>query len=630
MKIKKFFSYLFIFLILYAANLFGWIYPEHRTIALLAIQKLTQAQYLKLNELWKEARTGYEYRLTEDVIDSLQGINTKLIDFAAWPAIGGDHSCSGRDMLSNILHTDWILDVANITAKLKIELYEARNNAERINALRNSDILLQRADPEYATRAGTNNVHFLLALNDINSNLVSYLNKCNKDGTELNAVAAYTWYHYSALTKISKISTEKFEGKEKSYLILSALADEAFGIHFLEDMFAAGHVAGTWGDASQRKGTHDYYNEKGLRTSTWEGENIIITGDAYMRNEDAQRASEVIKLSLEQFIDAANSKLNFLINTDTTTIRPDGFNVCKTNFLQKRDLDPNFIPLLKNVISKTPVPGLTSGIGELPRFRAELGLFAGFAPKVDGAMISNGWTKYQKTVGLVGGIEATVRIGFGLDGVLNESGDGLIFLEAGYKQDATSSTSIVNAKELLSYGNLLAAVPSRSAYNFRLRLPFYLIPGDLLAAAPILGIILPQTFTKMVVIAANGGLLPWQSGMETFLGRFQFVLGREVGVSFYGRTRTRDAIIYLTVPDNEIQTNFISYRSTQIELPIIEYRPFRSFATDQSSTLLFQLYGGVDIPDNIDVLEPKTIPTPNLQNIWFLGLRMIFDWRHYF
>ena len=36
----------------------------------------------------------------------------------------------------------------------------------RINALRNSDIKLQSADPEYATRAGSNNVHFLLPLKD--------------------------------------------------------------------------------------------------------------------------------------------------------------------------------------------------------------------------------------------------------------------------------------------------------------------------------------------------------------------------------------------------------------------------------------------------------------------------------
>ena len=35
------------------------------------------------------------------------------------------------------------------------------------------------------------------------------------------------------------------------------------------DTFAAGHVAGTWGDVSQRKGTHDYYNEAGIEVFTW-------------------------------------------------------------------------------------------------------------------------------------------------------------------------------------------------------------------------------------------------------------------------------------------------------------------------------------------------------------------------
>ncbi len=72
----------------------------------------------------------------------------------------------------------------------------------------------------------------------------------------------------------------------------------------MQDVFASGHVAGTWGDASQRKGTHDYYNEMGLKTSTWEGENVVLTGDAWMRNEDAIRAAKVVSLSLEQLLDA--------------------------------------------------------------------------------------------------------------------------------------------------------------------------------------------------------------------------------------------------------------------------------------------------------------------------------------
>ena len=62
-------------------------------------------------------------------------------------------------------------------------------------------------------------------------------------------------------------------------------ADEAYAIHFLQDMFAAGHVAGTWGDASQRKGTHDYYNERGLKVSTWDGDIAVLTGDAWMRTK---------------------------------------------------------------------------------------------------------------------------------------------------------------------------------------------------------------------------------------------------------------------------------------------------------------------------------------------------------
>ncbi len=85
------------------------------------------------------------------------------------------------------------------------------------------------------------------------------------------------------------------------------LADEAFALHFLEDTFAAGHVAGTWGDVSQRKGTHDYYNEAGLEVFTWKGgsDSMVLMGDAHMRPEDAERAAGAVRTSLEQVIDHA-------------------------------------------------------------------------------------------------------------------------------------------------------------------------------------------------------------------------------------------------------------------------------------------------------------------------------------
>ena len=101
------------------------------------------------------------------------------------------------------------------------------------------------------------------------------------------------WIHLSALQKATRLATEDLAPAERQALARAMLADEAFALHFLEDAYAAGHVAGTWGDVSQRKGTHDYYNEAGLEVFTWErsGQSVVLMGDAHMRPEDAQIAA---------------------------------------------------------------------------------------------------------------------------------------------------------------------------------------------------------------------------------------------------------------------------------------------------------------------------------------------------
>lgn len=628
--LKKLFFILFVLFLLINKELYSWVYPEHRNITLLAIKKLDSDYRKLLDDLWAKARLGNENRLTLDVIDPYQFRKPKHIDFAAWPAISGDHSCSAKNMLDVVLNTDWILEVADITSKLDIDLKQFGTKDAKIaeNALRDADINLQRADANYATRAGSNNVHFLLPLKDPQTNLTSYLNECLAEGTEINAISTFAWYHLNALRKISLLNNN-LTAEQQAALILSALADESFALHFLGDIFAAGHVAGTWGNASQRKGTHDYYNKHGLKTSTWEGKKIILTGDAYMRNEDANRAAEVMKISLEQFIDASRGKEQHLRKFEFIDKPvPENFNVCQNNFVLKRDYDSNYILLLEGIIKKCPVPGLISGIGELPRFRAELGVFMGISPSIHGSVLSGGFGKNQETMGFVGGIEASIKIGIGLDGVLNESGDGLIYLSAGWREDGSSTTSVVDEVGVEKYGSLLSSIPGRSAYNFRLRLPFYLIPGDLLFLGPFLYFTSPKTVENMAVVAGNGGLIPWHSGIATNFGRFQFVLGREVGIYLYGRNKTRDALFMI---GSDFQPSIISYRSTQLEFPILEFRPTRSFATNQSSTLLFQFFGGIDFPHNISVLESNIgNMKPTMKNVWFWGLRVIFDWRHYF
>ena len=163
----------------------AWVYPEHRDIMLIAIEKLSTDYRTSLDELWARARVGYVYRLSEAVIEPEQLLKPELIDYAAWPAIAGDHSCSSENMLHNILETNWILKVADITAQLKIDLAFSKDRTDRINSLRTSDLRLQNVDPEYATRAGSNNAHFLTSLPDVNMDVLAYILFCIKDGAEV-------------------------------------------------------------------------------------------------------------------------------------------------------------------------------------------------------------------------------------------------------------------------------------------------------------------------------------------------------------------------------------------------------------------------------------------------------------
>ena len=527
---------LLIILIGYGSS-YAWIYPEHRDITLLGVQKLDQENRSQLDKLWSEARTGFENRLTESIIDSAQTTDFTQLDWAAWPAISGDHSCSPDNLLSNVLYTEWIMQVADVAAHLKIDLANSENRHEHVNALRDSDIKLQRVDPEYAIRAGSNNVHFLLAMPSAETDVREYLTACLTKGTELNALGAYTFFHISALQKAAKYHNESLSDKERSALIRAALADEAFALHFLEDSFASGHTAGTWGDASQRKGTHDYYNEKGLVITTWDGRRMILTGDAFMRDEDAEIASNSVRQSIEQLIAASTGKISFDYQFNNTVVEaaPDTFNACKNNYMPERKVDRAILKPCAEILVTTPVPGMANGLGELPRFRTELGTFIGAISAVRGNGINGGFGENQNTPGASGGIDAGIRLGLGLEGVMHGGGDGLVFLEFGWRQDASSSMKYGSSPNLEQGGQFTSAIPGREAFNTRFRMPFYLLPLDLLITAPVLLIASPDTYASMAVSAGLGGLIPWQAGIESSIGRFQFILGREVGVAFYGR-----------------------------------------------------------------------------------------------
>jgi hypothetical protein len=638
------------------------VYPEHRDIAILAVETLDPERRAQFDDLWGAARGTNGERLCQLGAERSQGVAPSCLDWAALAAIAGDHSCSAEEMTATALESEWILRVADIAAHLKVDLSRiailprpeqlpdtqgavadirrrvesASARAARKNALRTADNRIQRADPKYAKRAYSSNAHFLLARPGTNTSAEQYALLTLKIGSRINALGVYAWYHLSALQDATRLAHEQLPADQRQALARAMLFDEAFALHFLEDAFAAGHVAGTWGDASQRQGTHDYYNEAGLEVFLWRGgdQAVVVMGDANLRPEDAERVAAAVRTSLEQLLDTAGGRARAadLPYTPTAPTHPDGFNVCHNQVLIDRpDITAASKPYrravftdLDEVLGQTPIPGLGPGLGALPRFRSEIGPFLGLAGAIDGRYIDRGFTP-SNGGGFIAGVDLAARVGVGLDGVMRDSGDGLAFLSVGVRGDTSSTNSVSSVVSSEVGGTLTSAIPSRTAVSTRLRMPFYLIPGDLLLLCP-LYFIAPERYETMAVAAGNGGLIPWQAGFSTGFGRFQFVLGRELGVTFYG-INGDDRVLAAGVGGGAARV--VQYKSTAFDLPILEYRPYRSFSSNQSSTLLFQLFTALDVPHGASVVSPPGAPSVDLHDVWSVGLRLVFDWRYY-
>ena len=65
----------------------------------------------------------------------------------------------------------------------------------------------------------------------------------------------------------------------------------------------------TGASTAMRKGTHDFYSERGLALTTWNGEHFVGQGDAFMKPADADRAANAVRDSLAQLVDSFEGKV---------------------------------------------------------------------------------------------------------------------------------------------------------------------------------------------------------------------------------------------------------------------------------------------------------------------------------
>jgi len=162
---------------------------------------------------------------------------------------------------------------------------------------------------------------------------------------------------------------------------------------------------------------------------------------------------------------------------------------------------------------------------------------------------------------------------------LNDSSDGLVFVELGARND----THAIGA----------ATIPGRAGMSARLRMPFWLIPGDLALAAPVLARTSPGTLQKMASEQPTEdlSLAGWDRNPRP--AACSLCSGREVGVSIFRNSDHSFLLPTPGVPPNN--TTLVNLNSLQVEFPILEYRLFRNFSVNQSSGLMLQPYVGFDV-----------------------------------
>jgi hypothetical protein len=606
---------------------FAWIYPEHRDITATAIHEISPADEAVLDRLWSEARLGYENRLCAEPAAPDPPGRVTCLDLAAWPALAGDHSCSPADLLADVLEKPWALKVASVAAELKRMLAKAKRPDQVRNADAWSNLEFERVDPEYSTRAGANNAHFLLPREGA-PDARAYLDRALAEGAEINAIGIYLYFHLLAVGEARAFDPEAGDAASRAAAAREILALEAYGLHFLEDCFSAGHVAGTWGDTATRKGTHDYYDEFGLSTTTWGGASVVLLGDSRMRPEDRDRAAAAVAASLGYVLSQLGR------GSPNRAVPKAALDSCKSSTMAVPERPAvteadrqNLIEVLKMV----PVPALTRGFGALPRFRSEIGPFYGLSTGAEVYWNSESFDP-QVSGGFVNGsISLGARAGIGLDSLLADAADGLIFLEGGIRMESKQAASCqpgTTCPPSVEVQSVVPQVPARTGIYARLRMPFWLIPGDLVLAAPILAFTAPDLLKKMAIRAANGGAIAWQRGLSTPVGRFQFVVGREATATFYGYSGGGDEFLALTPDLTAVYV--VSLRSIRLEIPVLEYRPFREFATTQATSLSFQFGLGWDFPTKVSVQSRTGIPPPDYRTVPFGFLRLQFDWRRYF
>ncbi|MBI3183747.1 MAG: hypothetical protein HYZ28_16545 [Myxococcales bacterium] len=506
----------------------AWLFFEHDRIGSEAVRRLPPEAKDRLQAAWTAATAarpnGDRYCKRIDLGVSAESVQDQArwcAGFSTLGAIAGDHACDPAEVSAVIESADWIGGVLVNSRDLAMEMALLDpGGPDRVDAWREHNLALQSLDPDLVARAQANWSHFLPPLEGesakgrappLATDLTAYLSSALLAGDRLNAVAVYAHYHRLALAAATAAGCQHQEGAFNcdpagAARLWQALAAEGFALHFLEDAFSSGHVAGTWGDVGQRLGSHDYYSERGLDVRTWSGDLYAAHGDAFLSELDEERTAAAVASSLSQLSRALEGS-----GSVVAAFPPPGgerpLSVCDPSVRIPSELGQlageEFI---QEIIRQEPIP-FSRRYG-MPRLRGEVGPFIGVGLEANGFALLQGRELGHSDVRL----RLSLGAGLALEGAFSQFMDGQMFADL----------FLVTSMHAYAVGR------RGVGFGFRVRMPYVLVPGDLILVAAPAALINRQWAYRFAEVAAGGGLGEFQRLIILRKSlSLQFMLGRE-------------------------------------------------------------------------------------------------------
>ena len=239
----------------------AWVYPEHRDIAVLAVEKLDAERKALFDRLWSEARAGHEQRLCEQAADAQQGRRAGL------HRLGRVHGDRRRPFVLEQEHARQRardrLDPAGRrrggaaeggpradrghgaagSAACGTRAWSATSSAwsktrpcarERVNALRTvrHAAATRRPAVRHPRRLEQRALPAAAAAHRHHAARVRRA-RAQRPGRRSAPIGVYAWFHLSALQKATRLANEPLAPAERQALARAMLADEGFALHFL-------------------------------------------------------------------------------------------------------------------------------------------------------------------------------------------------------------------------------------------------------------------------------------------------------------------------------------------------------------------------------------------------------------